>query len=114
MLFYEGVFGKELLDYYSSSAIFLCGSHTECQPLVLLDSMATGTPFIARATGCIPSMTGGISVSSESECAMGINRLINNQSDWEGYSKAGFNEALSQYHPSKVQDLFLRAIHSLG
>ena len=113
ILFYEGISGKELLDYYSSSAIFLCGSHTECQPLVLLDSMATGTPFIARATGCIPSMSGGISVSSELECAMSMNRLVSNPSDWENYSKAGFNEALSQYHPSKVQDLFLKAIHSV-
>lgn len=113
VLFYEGLSGKELLDQYTSSAIFLCGSHTECQPLVLLDSMATGTPFIARATGCIPSMAGGISVSSESECAMIINRLMINPLEWESYSEAGFNEALNQYHPKKVQDLFLEAIHSL-
>lgn len=112
VLFYEGISGYELLHYYSLSSIFLSGSHTECQPLVLLDSMATGTPFIARTTGCIPSMKGGITVLSESECAMGINRLINNPNDWEGYSKAGLNEALSKHHPIKVQELFLGVIES--
>jgi len=110
ILFYEGILGEELLKHYSSSQIFLCGSHTECQPLVLLDSMATGTPFIARASGCISSMSGGVSVLSEVECSNQINLLMNNEGEWKRYSDAGREEALNKYHPMRVKDNLLGAI----
>ncbi len=111
IFFYEGVSGSELIKHYSSSVIFLYGSHTECQPLVLLDAMATGTPFISKASGCIPSMKGGISVTSEIECSLWINRLMGNLIEWQHYSHAGVSEALNRHHPDKVRDCFLRAIN---
>ena len=112
--FYEGISGEELLKHYSSSSLFLCGSHTECQPLVLIDAMATGTPFIARASGCIPSMAGGISVFSEIECTNQINHLMNNNQEWERYAKAGREEALARYQPIKVSNYFLAAIDAIN
>ena len=57
--FYEGVSGADLLEECANSVALLSGSHTECQPLVLLDAMAVGTPFVARLTGCIPGLQGG-------------------------------------------------------
>jgi glycosyltransferase involved in cell wall biosynthesis len=110
VFFYEGISGEDLLSYYSSSAIFLYGSHTECQPLVLLDAMATGTPFVARASGCISSMCGGISVASEIECASQINYLMSDEEEWQRYSSAGKGDASRNYHPDTVRDQLLAAI----
>lgn len=108
--FNQEISGAQLLSHYSSSAIFLYGSHTECQPLVLLDAMATGTPFIARRSGCIPSMRGGISVTSEIECADKINYLMSNEDEWNKYSSAGKDNASSNYHPNAVRNRLLEAI----
>lgn len=104
--FCEGVCGAALVAEYSRSFALLSGSHTECQPLVLLDSMATGTPFVARSSGCIPTLSGGYGVRTEAEAASAIDRLINDGVEWTRLSAAGRNGAELRHHPDKVgQDL---------
>lgn len=87
--FHEGVSGARLRNEYRRSRVFLYGSHTECQPLVLLDAMAAGTPFISRASGCIDSMMGGVAVHDENEAAAQLNILLDDTSRWQLQSKAG-------------------------
>lgn len=48
---------KEEIDWlYSHALLFLCGSRTECQPLVILDSFASGTACISTNVGCVRSL----------------------------------------------------------
>ena len=46
VVFHEGVAGEALLAAYCQARLVLSGSHTECQPLVLLDANAAGTPSL--------------------------------------------------------------------
>lgn len=105
--FHQGVSGGVLLEEYSKSCLLLSGSHTECQPLVLLDAMATGTPFIARTTGCIPSLAGGVAVETENLAVQAINGILADQDDWFRLSKAGTSNAYSKYHPDVVGDALM-------
>jgi glycosyltransferase involved in cell wall biosynthesis len=105
--FHEGFSQEALFSKYSQSRVFLYGSHTECQPLVLLDSMASGTPFISRASGSIPFMSGGISVTTEEEAASALNLLLKNQDAWEQLSDAGRNEAMEKHSPDIVGEAML-------
>jgi glycosyltransferase involved in cell wall biosynthesis len=100
--FKEGISGKKLFDEYQEASIFLCGSHSECQPLVLIDAMRAGLPFISRPSGCIPFMKGGIMVENEVQCAEEINRLLDNNSEWIALSEAGRSAAYF-YSPSNVK-----------
>jgi len=95
--FNSGVAGAALLQHYGRARLFISGSYTECQPLVLLDAMATGTPFIARSTGCIAGMRGGEAVISSAEAAEAIDRLLSNAEVWSGYSTAGLQAARTTY-----------------
>lgn len=95
--FNSGVAGVALLQHYSRARLFISGSHTECQPLVLLDAMAMGTPFVARATGCIATMPGGEAVISIAEAADAIDLLLSNAEVWSGHSAAGLQAAQSTY-----------------
>lgn len=108
--FHEGVSGAALVEEYTRSVALLSGSYTECQPLVLLDSMATGTPFVARSSGCIPTLSGGYGVRTEVEAASAIDRLITDGIEWARLSSAGRDGAELRYHPDKVGQNLVSAL----
>lgn len=111
VVFHQKVSGEALLAEYGKAGLVLSGSHTECQPLVLLDAMATGTPFVARATGCISMMPGGEAVRSFQEMASRMDDLlINSTSAWDELSLAGRQAADRIYRPNHVSDLLLKAL----
>lgn len=95
--FRTGVADAALLQEYAAAKIFLSGSYTECQPLVLLDAMATGTPFVARATGCISRMPGGRAVWSPPEASQEIDRLLEDSESWKALSAEGRAAAQGAY-----------------
>ena len=109
--FHEGVEGQELLKHYASALVFISGSHTECQPLVLIDAMEAGTPFVARSTGCIATMPGGLSVRGESEAAAGIDQILGEHGAWEKLSSAGRAAALETYAFDRNADLIMSLVH---
>lgn len=114
VIFHEGISGDRLLACYSKAYLFLHGSHTECQPLVLLDAMATGTPFISRGTGCIPDLKGGKTVSTANEMTIVIDSLFANSVLWKELSVSGMTSALHEFHPNVVSNQFLDALHDFG
>jgi glycosyltransferase involved in cell wall biosynthesis len=105
VVFHAGLSGSHLMECYSRARLFLCGSLTECQPLVLLDANASGTPFIARSSGCIDSMQGGVPVQSTLEMASQMDQLAPDASAWSRLSDAGRGAALARHHPARVSRL---------
>lgn len=112
--FYERVTGEHLIKEYLKSLLFLSGSVTECQPMVLLDASATGTPFIARQTGCIKEMMGGRSVVSPENMAEKINYLISHCDEWSKLSAAGRSEASRLYSPDVVAEKLVNSIYEIA
>jgi glycosyltransferase involved in cell wall biosynthesis len=99
MVFHEGVSGERLQAEYGRASLVLSGSHTECQPLALLDASACATPFVARVTGCIDDMPGGVVVKDWREMARQIDELYDDSSRWHKLSKAARSAAELVYHP---------------
>jgi 1,2-diacylglycerol 3-alpha-glucosyltransferase len=108
-----GVSGVALFECYQRALGFVSGSHTECQPLVLLDAMAAGTPFVARATGCIPGMPGGVSVKTVKEAAVAIDALFD-EGHWQMLSQAGLTAANTTYHPRQVSRQLWTAVQGFA
>ena len=102
VVFHEGVSGDALVAEYGRARLLLSGSHTECQPLVLLDASALGTPFVARSTGCIAGMPGGMAVTDWREMAARIDALEQDEAQWQALSRAGRQAARDIYHPEPV------------
>jgi glycosyltransferase involved in cell wall biosynthesis len=102
VFFNYGFSGRALAAEYEDAVLFLSGSHTECQPLVLLDAIAAGVPFIARATGCIDSMQGGVVISSELQMAYQLDYLLTDHVKWFELSAAGRTSAFENHHPEYI------------
>lgn len=70
---------EHIISAYNEADIFVFGSKVECFPLVILEAMSVGLPFISTDVGCVKNeMVGGVIVSSPDEMALSINKLLNN------------------------------------
>lgn len=114
VVFHEGVSKVDLITAYSQARLILSGSHTECQPLALLDASATGTPFVARSTGCIDSMPGGITVRTPEEMALQLNLLIDGGHCWQSLVDKGRQAAQDIYHPDHTAQQLIDALSAMG
>jgi len=114
VVFHESVSGEDLLAAYCQARLILSGSHTECQPLALLDANAAGTPFVARTTGCIATMPGGVAVRNWGEMAQQLDLLTDGGQSWQSLSDAGRKAAWDTYHPDHTARQLLDALITLG
>jgi glycosyltransferase involved in cell wall biosynthesis len=76
------VFGaprQEVVQAYLNASVFLLASQVEAAPLVLLESMASRLPFVARNVGAIGELPGGIVASSDEELASALRALLENE-----------------------------------
>ncbi|MBC2770606.1 glycosyltransferase family 4 protein [Pusillimonas minor] len=112
IFFHAGVSGDALQAEYAQAKLVLSGSHTECQPLALLDASASATPFVARATGCIDEMAGGLAIKSWSEMAKQIDKFVENLEHWQSYSQIARTVAETVYHPDAVTQKLLAVLES--
>ena len=108
--FHENISGDVLLEECSRSIALLSGSHTECQPLVLLDAMAAGTPFVARCSGCIPYLLGGVAVNSKAQAARAIDRLLADEHQWKSLSETGREYVAGKSLPANVSKELIAAL----
>lgn len=113
VIFHEGVSGAALQAAKRSAKLVLSGSHTECQPLVLIDASAAGTPFIARRTGCIAAMPGGVAVASVSDMTTQIDRILESRDVWKDLSDAGRAAARDYYDPKVTGEALVDVLEKL-
>jgi len=76
--FLHGLAETEVLSAYKAADIFLSGSTTECFPIVILQAMAAGVPFISTRVGCVKSLPGGNVIETVPEMAQRILEYLSN------------------------------------
>ena len=87
--FLTGLTQAELMGLYKRADVFLAASRTECQPLVLLDAMAAGVPFLSTDVGCVRSLPGGMVASNVADFDAGASALMNDAELRKRLSDAG-------------------------
>jgi glycosyltransferase involved in cell wall biosynthesis len=74
----------------------------ETQPIVLLEAMASHTPFISTNTGCVTELPGGIVVQTETEMADQIRNLMNSPTRRQNLGETGWNACKTTYDWERV------------
>jgi glycosyltransferase involved in cell wall biosynthesis len=67
IFFFEKQTEEELHSAYTAASLFLSATYTEVQPLMLLDAMAVGLPFVCRDVGVVSELNGGICFKTAEE-----------------------------------------------
>lgn len=96
-LILERVPRRDIISAYKAADLFINGSRTECFPLVVLESMASATPYISTAVGCVPDLPGGFAASSECEMVGLIRRLIQNKQERSDLGRVGSDACRKTY-----------------
>jgi glycosyltransferase involved in cell wall biosynthesis len=75
LLCLQGLSSSEILQAYKEADIYIQASRTECLPLVILDAMASATPFASSDVGCVRHLPGGIVGQTQHDLARAIRAL---------------------------------------
>jgi glycosyltransferase involved in cell wall biosynthesis len=67
---------SDVVRMYFESDVFLFGSRVECAPLVILEAMAAGVPFISTPAGNVRDYEGCGLVAPEQDLASALERLL--------------------------------------
>jgi len=80
---------EDIIDAYFSADVFLSSSHTETQPLVILDCLGSGLPFISTDVGCVSVLKGGEVVKNVREMAYQLRFMIQDENYRKQLAAAG-------------------------
>lgn len=106
-------FECNIADEISNSQILLLPSLTEALPIVLLEAMASGTPFVATPVGCVPSLNAGILANSDAEFITAIENLLENEDFWNKSSRDARDMYQLRYTYTHAENAFLKAVDSI-
>jgi glycosyltransferase involved in cell wall biosynthesis len=102
------------LAAFKACDVFLLTSKTENQPIVLLEAMACGKPFIStECGGCIAELPGGIVARSEQQISEQMKHLAESADARQALGEAGRNGCLTRYTHERVVDAYQKLLESL-
>ncbi|WP_353427832.1 glycosyltransferase family 4 protein [Polynucleobacter sp. MWH-UH19D] len=100
----------DLVTEFSHSILVLQTSITEALPITLLESMASGTPFVATPVGAVAALEGGLHASELSSHVKAVNQLIADELLWSQLSEQGKSSCAERYTDAKVREQLCIAV----
>jgi glycosyltransferase involved in cell wall biosynthesis len=113
VIFLEKISEQEICAAYKAASLFLFASKTEVQPLVILDAMAAGVPFISTNVGCISNMPGGLVANSKTEMLKYIKHYLNNIEECYRLRDRGINACKTEFRWNKVIDSYEKVFNQI-
>ena len=98
---------------YRSASIFVSATLTEVQPLMLLDAMAAGVPFLCRDVGVVKELPGGVCFDSKPTFQVQLRRLVADSLWRSQLGKEGCRTIQTTYNWNKVASLYHQLITKL-
>lgn len=96
----------------ASCLLVFSPSITEALPMVLIEAMACGTPFVATSVGAVPSLKGGIIANTALSQLDAINRLIEDDLVWGCNSNAGLGQYQDEFSGARIAQQLVHAVRS--
>jgi glycosyltransferase involved in cell wall biosynthesis len=82
---------------YRDADLFATATYMDAQPLMLIDAMAAGTPFLAREVGCVAEFPGGETFTREAELRAKLVGLLADDARRAALGRAG-RQAVREYY----------------
>lgn len=114
VLFLEKQNREHISAAYQAADLVMLTSKGECQPLVLLDAMACGKPFLSTDVGCVSELPGGLAVRGPEALAGNLRVLRNDATRRQALGRLGLAAARSTYYWPEVITAYDRLIRQLA
>lgn len=86
--------------------VVLVTSSREASPLVVLESMVAGTPWVSMDLGCVRENNGGVVVSSPGEMVSATLKLLKDPQRREQLGHEGRTAAIERHNWDRIADLY--------
>lgn len=80
---------SDIYRYVKNANIYLFGSKVEKYPVSIIESMASGVPFISTDVGCVKFLPGGVIVKNKNEMTYWLNKLMDDEALARSIGKSG-------------------------
>lgn len=109
----DGASRSDVSAAFAAADVFLSGSYIEAFPLVLLESMASRTPFVAFPAGNASQLAGGLVVNSTLEMAAAVHRLLDDTPLRMRLAEQGREQQAAKFEWETVVDQYEELYRSL-
>jgi glycosyltransferase involved in cell wall biosynthesis len=97
VLFLEKLTRAETFAAYKATDLVLLTATAETQPIVLIEAMAAGKPWISTDTGCVDRMEGGVVCRSRAALVSALKELMADPARRSTLSAQGLKAARTKY-----------------
>jgi glycosyltransferase involved in cell wall biosynthesis len=88
----------DVIAAYRAADVFVFGSRVECFPLVILEAMAAGVPFVSTDCGNVRELPGGVVVGTPAEMARRVSEILDHPQWGADLAAAGRKAVLTRYN----------------
>lgn len=99
---FEKLSEDELQAAYYEATIFVSATYTEVQPLMLLDAMSVGLPFLCRDVGAVSELEGGVCFKNKADFKKKLQWLLKGSLLRELLGKTGKKTALKKHNWERI------------
>jgi glycosyltransferase involved in cell wall biosynthesis len=103
----------DLAAAFQSADVFLLTAKAETMPLVLLESITIGVPFLSTNVGCIEELPGGLVAKSRSALVRHLRSMLENRTMREELSKGASAIAEAEFTSERATERFVSLLESL-
>jgi glycosyltransferase involved in cell wall biosynthesis len=114
VLLLEGLDREETISALRDCDVKVLAADAETQPIVLLEAMAAGKPFISTATGCVEEFKGGLVVRNSTEMASAMRDLAENPAIGLRLGMEGRRDYELHYSIARTSNAWLRLLDDLN
>jgi glycosyltransferase involved in cell wall biosynthesis len=101
-----GIPRQHVISAFKQADVFVFGSRIEYAPLVLVEAMASGIPFVSTDVGNARELRGGFIIRTASEMAERVNNLLDDPSLCRDLGDQGKSEWNEKYRWEKIVDSY--------
>ncbi|OHD93927.1 MAG: hypothetical protein A2019_09585 [Sulfurimonas sp. GWF2_37_8] len=101
---------EETLKYLQNATLFLHSSKLEVFPMVILEAMAKGIPYICTKVGNVETLHGGVSVDNRAEMALSIDNILKNEEYYNRVVLEGVASMEEEYNWQKIVQNLIQKI----
>lgn len=113
VLVLEGLPRERVLQAFAAADVFLFPSRVECAPLVILEAMAAGLPWISSAVGNVRELRGGV-VCDDPDIASTLRDLLADSARRNELGAAGRAAAREHHDWRRVLDSYEDLFHRVA
>lgn len=114
VLFLEGLKRDETISALRDCDIKVLAADAETQPIVILEAMAAGKPFISTNTGCVEEFDGGIIVENAEQMAAAMRSLAGSAAERRELGEKGRRDYEAHYRLACTSSQWLKCLDDLS